>query len=86
MQFYFLSGNPLFSSLRIALNSRNAIKTAAAAEIKSATGPVYKIPSIPKNIGSTISSGKKKIICLVSDRKMPLIGFPIEVKKVAVTG
>lgn len=57
------------------------MKIAAAAAIKSAIGPTYKMPSIPIKIGSSTSIGKKKMICLVRDRNIPLAGFPMDVKK-----
>lgn len=57
-----------------------------SAAIKSATGPAYIIPSIPIKSGKIIINGRRKIICLVSDKSMPFIGFPIAVKKFDVIG
>ena len=53
---------------------------------KSAIGPEYITPSIPINNGITISKGKRNIICLVRDRKVPNFGLPIDVKKFEVIG
>ena len=53
---------------------------------KSAMGMEYKSPSIPKNIGSMKSKGRRKMICLVRDRKTPFFGMPIAVKKLEVIG
>ena len=52
------------------------------AAMKSAIGPAYMIPSIPKNLGNITSSGSRKIICLVKERNAPFTGFPMDVKKV----
>ena len=57
-----------------------------AAAIKSAIGAEYMTPSIPIIRGRIISSGSRKIICRVRDRKMPRTGLPIEVKKLAASG
>ena len=43
-------------------------------------------PSIPINMGRIMISGSRKIICLVRDRKIPLVAFPMEVKKLEDTG
>ena len=59
---------------------------AAMNAVKSAIGPAYMIPSIPMARGRIKMSGIRKIICLVSDRKIPPPGFPMEVKKVVVIG
>ena len=56
------------------------------AAVMSATGPANIIPSMPHINGNTIISGSKKIICLVSDKKIPFLGFPIAVKKLEVKG
>ena len=61
------------------LTRKNAEITAAK---RSAAGPAYIIPSIPINIGRIISRGKRKMICLVSDKNVPFAGFPIDEKNV----
>lgn len=53
---------------------------------KSAIGAANITPSMPKNIGRKSRRGKRKIICLVSDRNTPLPGFPIDVKKLEESG
>ena len=53
---------------------------------KSAMGPAYMIPSIPAKRGKMRIRGRRKRICLVRDRKVPLLGFPMEVKKLELTG
>ena len=53
---------------------------------KSATGPAYIIPSIPIKSGNTTIRGSKNKIYLVSARKLPLLGFPIAVKKLELIG
>ena len=86
-----LSVNPLFqavscSILRICRISVKIIRIAAAPAARSAMGPAYIMPSIPMKIGKRMINGSKKRICLVSDKKIPLTGFPMAVKKVEVTG
>ena len=61
-----------------------AVLTAAAR--KSATGPAYMIPSIPMKRGKIIKRGRRKMICLVRDRKAPTFGLPMAVKKLEVIG
>ena len=56
------------------------------AAARSAIGAVYITPSMPKRYGKISSSGSRKIICLVSERKIPFFGAPIEVKKFELTG
>lgn len=51
------------------------------AAIKSAMGPAYITPLIPKYIGSITANGRKNSICLVKESKIPFIGLPIAVKK-----
>ena len=68
------------------LISFEPITSPTTAATKSAIGPAYIIPLIPINIGRTTKSGKKKIICLVKERKTPFFGLPIEVKKFATIG
>ena len=68
------------------LSSAIIITTAATAESRSANGPAQSMPSIPINIGNTISGGSRNNICLVSDRKAPLNDLPIEVKNVEAIG
>ena len=58
-------------------------KTAAMA---SAIGAENIMPSIPKKIGRIIKSGRRKIICLVREMKIPRFAFPIAVKKLEVIG
>ena len=53
---------------------------------QSATGAAYMIPSMPTKSGNISVRGSKNTICLVSDRKVPFCGFPIEVKNVDVIG
>ena len=53
---------------------------------KSAIGPQYIHPSIPIKCSRIKSSGIKKMICLVRDKKIPFAGFPIDVKNVDVIG
>lgn len=38
------------------------------------------------NSGIMISSGRRNIICLVSDRNVPFTGLPIDVKKLELIG
>ena len=52
----------------------------------SATGPAYMIPSIPIKNGNMRMSGKRKMICLVNERKIPCVALPIDVKKFEVIG
>ena len=59
---------------------------ATAPEQKSAIGPANNTPSIPIKRGSIRRGGRKKRNCLVRERKTPFMGFPIEVKKVAIIG
>lgn len=56
------------------------------AAARSAIGAVYITPSMPKRYGKISSSGSRKIICLVSERKIPFFGAPMEVKKFELTG
>lgn len=67
------------------LSFKNIAIDKTAAEI-SAIGPEYMMPSIPINRGKIKIKGRRNIICLVSDKKMPLFGFPIAVKKLEVKG
>ena len=53
----------------------------ASAAVKSAIGPAYMIPSIPKNNGKIKISGNRKRICRVRDKMIPFLGLPIAVKK-----
>ena len=53
---------------------------------KSAIGPAYISPSMPKISGKIKRSGSKNKICLVRDRNIPLFGFPMDVKKFDVIG
>ena len=47
----------------------------------------YKyIRPLPRKTGRIKSSGTKKMICLVRDRKIPFAGLPMDVKKVDVIG
>lgn len=62
------------------------MSAATRAAEKSAMGPAYMIPSIPIIIGKIIISGSRKRICLVSPRKIPILGFPIDVKNVDDSG
>ena len=74
------------SSCFIFLNSILIVIKHVIAAIKSATGPANIIPSIPKNRGSIIIIGSRYIICLVKDKNIPFIGFPIDVKNVDDSG
>ena len=56
------------------------------AAARSAIGAVYITPSMPKRYGKISSSGSRKMICLVKERKIPFFGAPIEVKKFELTG
>ena len=53
---------------------------------RSAIGPAYKTPIIPKKCGSITTSGSRNRICLVRERKVPLYAFPIELTKVQEIG
>ena len=53
---------------------------------RSAIGPAYMTPSIPIKRGRIRSSGRRKMICLVNDIKIPFFGLPIAVKKLAEIG
>lgn len=44
------------------------------AAAKSAIGAVYITPSMPKRYGKISSRGRRKIICLVRERKIPFFG------------
>ena len=68
-------------SLPIYLNSKYIIVIATIPAIKSAIGPAYIIPSMPINIGNITIKGNKNNICLVNERNIPFLGFPIAVKK-----
>ena len=68
------------------LNSRTTITMLTDAAARSAIGAVYITPSMPKRYGKISSSGSRKIICLVSERKIPFFGAPIEVTKCQLTG
>ena len=63
--------------------AKEAFLTAAS---PSATGPAYKIPSIPIAIGSSRMSGSRKIIWRVRDKNMPINGLPMAVKQFDVSG
>ena len=83
--------HPLYHNLFYCVNSGrlnsfviNAKHTIVAT--KSATGPAYITPSIPRKSGRIINNGKRKRICLVRDIKIPFFGFPIAVKKFAEIG
>lgn len=52
----------------------------------SEMGPANMTPSIPINSGNIRTRGSRKIICLVMARKIPREAFPMEVKKLEVTG
>ena len=65
------------------LRAKTTARTKAAA---SAIGPAYITPSIPINIGKIITSGRRKITCLVRDIMIPRVAFPIEVKKLEDIG
>ena len=54
--------------------------------IKSAIGPAKIIPSIPPMSGSIRINGNRKIICLVNERNIPLVGLPMEEKKLELIG
>ena len=88
MKLLFNYSYMLFSASLIAmlivLNSliRKIADKATAA--KSAIGPAYTTPSIPKYIGSIITKGSKNKTCLVSDKNIPRDDLPIEVKKLDV--
>ena len=60
--------------------------TESIAATLSATGPAYITPSIPQSIGKITISGSRQMICLVKERKIPLLAFPMEVKKFDVIG
>ena len=55
-------------------------------ESTSAIGPAKSTPSKPNISGKQMISGVRKRTCLVSDMKIPLYGFPIDVKKFDESG
>ena len=59
---------------------------AVRAAARSAAGPAYMIPSIPRKSGKSRIRGRRNMICLVRDRKVPILGFAIDVKKLDVIG
>ena len=52
----------------------------------SAIGPAKRTPLNPNIIGKNIISGVRNSTCLVRDMKIPLYGFPIDVKKLEDKG
>ena len=68
------------SKCPIRRNSRMMKTRARMAAAKSAMGPAYITPSIPKNMGNGTIKGKRKMICLVRDIKMPILALPMAVK------
>lgn len=55
---------------------------AIIAASKSAVGPAYMIPSMPKNIGNMTRDGSRNMICLVKARNVPIFGLPMAEKNV----
>lgn len=55
-------------------------------ERASAIGPAKRTPLKPNIIGKNTISGARKSTCLVRDIKIPLYGFPIDVKKLEASG
>lgn len=70
----------------IFLNSFFTNRIASIPAAQSAIGAANMTPSTPMNRGKMITRGMRKIICLVIERKIPFVAFPMEVKKFAVTG
>lgn len=70
----------------IVLNSFFTSKIASIPAAQSAIGAANMTPSTPMNRGKIMTRGIRKIICLVIERKIPFVAFPMEVKKFAVTG
>ncbi len=68
------------------LSSSPAIKIEQSPAMQSATGPAYIIPSMPMGRGNMMIRGSRKMICLVRERKMPPLGFPMAVKKLELMG
>ena len=56
----------------IFLNSTITIRMVIPKARKSAIGPAYKMPSIPIASGRRNINGRRKRICLVRDKKIPL--------------
>ena len=65
---------PIFLKLIATMASDN---TPAA---KSAIGPAYNMPSMPKNFGIIKSNGRKISPCLDNERKIPCFTLPVLVK------
>ena len=78
---------PLQAKKKI-MNTINEITAAT----KSAIGAENIMPSTPSKpifiniIGNITNNGSKNIICLVSDKNVPLLGSPITVQNVDVIG
>ena len=70
----------------IFLCSITSITTDIAAAKKSAIGPAYISPSMPKNLGNRIINGIRQSSCLVIPRKVPFAGLPIDEKKLDESG
>lgn len=68
------------------LNSFHTRIDATAPAIESATGPAYIIPSMPANRGRIKISGKRKKVWRVRDKRVPLFGLPMDVKKLELIG
>ena len=77
---------PLCVSSCFLENSCATIRIAVTPAARSAIGAAYMMPSMPRKSGNSNSSGSRKIICLVNERKIPRFGLPIAVKKFEVIG